>query len=73
MPEERAWLVETGTGLYWTGKSLDRLSFSEKVDEALRLSRFQDAEVIKYRLLGNEPYWFAIRSAEHVWIDNLHK
>lgn len=71
---ESAWLIETASGLYWTGKSTERgLGFSEKIDDALRLSRFQDAEVIKYHLIGIDPYGFALRCAEHMWIDGLPK
>lgn len=72
MTRESAWLIETGSLMYWDGTSLDRYGFTEKVDDAIRFARRQDAEVIKYRLIGIDPYGFALRSAEHIWIDNIH-
>lgn len=62
-----AWVIETANNEYWNGKSLDRGSFVADHSAAIRFSRFEDAEIVKYWLL--EKMAFALRSSQHGWVE----
>ena len=66
---ETAWLIE-GDGCYWDGRFADSRGFTRKVDDALRFSRFQDAETVKHWLLQTNA--FALRTTQHVWLNAHH-
>lgn len=61
-----AWLIEAD-GSYWDGRSCDRRAFTKDVNDAMRLSRFEDAERIKHWLIPGLA--FALKTTEHVWVE----
>lgn len=65
---EQGWVIEaTGRALrYWDGTGIDELAFTDKHENAVRFARFQDAEGVKYHLLGKMAW--ALRSVEHAWV-----
>jgi len=64
--EEKAWLIETANQTYWMGRHTDNRGFTPKIDDAIRFSRREDAEVIIHWLM--ESHCCALRSAEHIWV-----
>jgi hypothetical protein len=61
---QEVWLIEAN-GSYWDGRSTDAGAFSRNANDAVRFSRFEDAEKVKYWLLGD--YAFALKTTQHVW------
>lgn len=68
MSRETAWVIETANNTYWDGHGINREHFSEDHNRAIRFARFVDAEVVRCWLL--ERFKFALRCAEHVWVDS---
>jgi hypothetical protein len=66
---ECAWLIETPNSTYWDGHFLDGKGFTPKVADAVRFSRFQDAEAVKHWLLGT--FAWTLRTAQHCWVDSV--
>ena len=66
MKDEVAWLVENGRLEWWTGKKAGSdAEFTNKIDDAMRFSRAEDAERARCYLL--EPIARHLRSTEHMW------
>lgn len=62
---EVGWLIETARTTYWDGRGLDEHCFTDNHNDAVRFSRFQDAEVIRCWFLGK--IGFSLRSTWHRW------
>lgn len=64
--EQRGWVIEAGASpnLYWDGRAVN--SFKEDHLEAVRFSRFEDAERVRCWLLLKEQGMLC-RSIEHLW------
>lgn len=63
MAEERGWVIETARQSYWSGRKGGVLT--EDIADAVRFSRFVDAERVRCHLLSDIAD--LVRSAEHVW------
>jgi hypothetical protein len=62
---QTVWLIEAN-GTYWDGSSLTKSAFVKGAGKAVRFSRFEDAEKVKYWLMPDHA--FALKSTEHVWM-----
>lgn len=62
--DERGWLIEAN-GSYWDGRGVGPDGFHDDPNQAVRFARFEDAERVKYHVLGQ--WAFALRSTEHSW------
>lgn len=66
---EYAWVIEAGSGPhYWTGKTAGVRhleAYSSDVQDAVRFSRFEDAEVIRCHLIPSGVHW---RSVHHGFV-----
>lgn len=60
-----AWIIE-GDGVYWDGHHADARGFTTDPNKAIRFTRKEDANIVKYRLL--EQFAFALRVTEHGWL-----
>jgi hypothetical protein len=61
---EFAWLIEAD-GSYWDGHYPDKRGFVPDVNKAVRFSRFEDAEAVKWWIL--QSWAFALRTTQHGW------
>lgn len=61
-----AWLIE-GDACYWNGRAADSTAFTSNVNDAIRFCRKEDAEVIRWRLLGFAA--FALRVTHHGFVE----
>lgn len=71
MPEEdeRGWLIENARNEYWDGRQVgDAALFIRDANDALRFSRFDDAEVVRCWLLERQQRPQLLRSSEHVFL-----
>lgn len=68
---QSAWVIETANQTYWDGHFNDARGFTSKIADAVLFSRKQDAETVVSWML--REYLFAIRVAQHVWINGTHK
>ncbi len=66
-----AWLIETANQTYWNGHYPDARAFTSRFGDAVLFTRKEDAELIIHWLL--KEYSFAIRSAQHMWVNGEHK
>jgi hypothetical protein len=71
MTNTSAWVIETANQSYWDGHYANSQGFSDKIDDAVLFSRRQDAEIVINWLL--REYAFALRSAQHMWVNGTHK
>lgn len=67
---EFAWLIEAD-GSYWNGHYADSRSFTRDVNEAIRFSRREDADIVKHWLL--QIHSFALRTTQHGWVNAEHQ
>lgn len=61
--DQLGWLIEDAQGQYWDGRRAD--SFTRKHDEAVRFSRFEDAERVRCWLVKSGQHF---RSVQHAWV-----
>jgi hypothetical protein len=64
---ESGWLIETASGLYWTGRELMSSSFDKDPNNAVRFARLEDAEIVRCWLLEEHGGW-AMKSTEHIFL-----
>lgn len=63
---DSGWVIEADR-TYWNGKHLDSRGFGD-ADDAVRFSRFEDAERVKHWLMPKMA--FALKTTEHIWVNS---